>query len=348
MAGTFIEEYNDLVGRISAIYDVVSALGATDPMPDTRDTWHLSSYIQSIEPAPIQDDWCLPYGWPDLRKVIDDDPFKDTQNVVKRTALLIEVDTEDNLPEVYGLSGLTKGALPLYSTVQSGVGFRTSNDPDTWNNHPTSAINTIIDWDPSKFLDGANGQKFVWVEIYQSKATSDFGWSTGYARLCDSWLGLCWIHGDGISPFKGNVAFAASLKAITGFTFYLAGDTVGYSGLETMPPLSTVTKDKNLADFFTSVPIRKINFAEGGYPLSSTSLTRFANSSSLETLPDLFFVGNKINIAVYALDSANRMKEYPDVMDFSAITQYNTRIWQDIWPLRANPTKMPTRTIWPV
>ncbi len=29
MAGTFIEEYNDLVGRISAIYDVVSALGAT-------------------------------------------------------------------------------------------------------------------------------------------------------------------------------------------------------------------------------------------------------------------------------------------------------------------------------
>lgn len=124
------------------------------------------------------------------------------------------------------------------------------------------------------------------------------------------------MHGDGINPFKGNVAYASSLKAITGFTFYWAGDSVAYSGLETMPPLSAIDNNKNLADFFTYVPIRKINFAEGGYPLSSTSLTRFANSSSLETLPDLFFEGNKINIAYTALDNANRMKEYPDVMDF--------------------------------
>ena len=53
MAGTFIEEYNDLVGRISAIYDVVSALGAADPMPAVRDTWHLSSYIQSLPIQPV-------------------------------------------------------------------------------------------------------------------------------------------------------------------------------------------------------------------------------------------------------------------------------------------------------
>lgn len=157
MAGTFIEEYNDLVGRVSALYDVAQETGATAPMPAVRDTWHLSSYIQSIQPPPIQDDWCLPYGWPDLRKVIDNDPFKDRQNVVKRTALLIEVDTADNLPEVYGLSAVTKGALPLYSTVQHGVGFRTSNDPDTLSSWPSSGVDTIINWDPTKFIDGANG-----------------------------------------------------------------------------------------------------------------------------------------------------------------------------------------------
>ena len=46
--GTFIEEYNALSGRISALYDVAQAKGATAPMPATRDTYGLSTYINSI------------------------------------------------------------------------------------------------------------------------------------------------------------------------------------------------------------------------------------------------------------------------------------------------------------
>lgn len=46
--GTFIEEYNALSGRVSALYDVAQAKGATESMPATRDTWHLSGYIDSI------------------------------------------------------------------------------------------------------------------------------------------------------------------------------------------------------------------------------------------------------------------------------------------------------------
>ena len=46
--GTFIEEYNALSLRISSIYDVAQAKGATAAMPATRDTYGLSSYIQSI------------------------------------------------------------------------------------------------------------------------------------------------------------------------------------------------------------------------------------------------------------------------------------------------------------
>ena len=46
--GTFIEEYNALSLRISSVYDVAQAKGATAPMPATRDTYGLSTYIGSI------------------------------------------------------------------------------------------------------------------------------------------------------------------------------------------------------------------------------------------------------------------------------------------------------------
>lgn len=81
---------------------------------------------------------------------------------------------------------------------------------------------------------------------------------------------------------------------MTGFTCYIAGDSVGYSGLETMPPLSANAIDKNLTDFFTYVPVKKISFAEGGMPLSATNLTRFANNTEIETMPDVLFLGNKV------------------------------------------------------
>lgn len=46
------EEIDYLKQRVSVIYDVVSALGATGQMPDVRDTWHLSAYIQTIPVVP--------------------------------------------------------------------------------------------------------------------------------------------------------------------------------------------------------------------------------------------------------------------------------------------------------
>ena len=48
MAGTFQEEYDALSARIGVAYDAAQAKGATAPMPSTRDTYGLSSYINSI------------------------------------------------------------------------------------------------------------------------------------------------------------------------------------------------------------------------------------------------------------------------------------------------------------
>ena len=48
MAGTFQEEYDALSARIGVAYDTAQAKGAAAPMPATRDTYGLSSYIQSI------------------------------------------------------------------------------------------------------------------------------------------------------------------------------------------------------------------------------------------------------------------------------------------------------------
>lgn len=48
MAGTFQEEYDALSARIGVAYDTAQAKGATAPMPSTRDTYGLSSYISSI------------------------------------------------------------------------------------------------------------------------------------------------------------------------------------------------------------------------------------------------------------------------------------------------------------
>ena len=48
MAGTFQEEYDALSARIGVAYDVAQAKGAAAPMPAVRDTYGLSSYIQSI------------------------------------------------------------------------------------------------------------------------------------------------------------------------------------------------------------------------------------------------------------------------------------------------------------
>lgn len=48
MAGTFQEEYDALSARIGVAYDVAQAKGATAPMPATRDTYGLSTYINSI------------------------------------------------------------------------------------------------------------------------------------------------------------------------------------------------------------------------------------------------------------------------------------------------------------
>lgn len=223
MAGSFDDEYNALSGRIGVIYDVAQAKGATAAMPsyDQRNTYNLSGYVDSIvmPQQPVQDDWLLPYGWPDLREVLKDDPFKDRQGVAGRCVVLIEV-MDNGLPGVKGANAnnqQTWGWFNIYNTCQNSLGCRTSNAPDTFIQNTTTDTQYV--WDPSKYIEGANGQKFVWIEVYYNRAYAHFGWSSGAYMLQGAWTGLRWICGDGTHGCSVYARFARNLVAVTGFTY---------------------------------------------------------------------------------------------------------------------------------
>lgn len=223
MAGSFDDEYNALSGRIGVIYNVAQAKGATAQMPayDQRNTYNLSGYVDSIETPqqPIQDDWLLPYGWPDLREVLEDDPFEDRQGVAGRCVVLIEV-MDNGLPGVKGANAnnqQTWGWFNVYNTCSNSVGCRTSNDPDTFIQN--TAADTQYVWDSSKYIQGANGQRFVWIEVYYNRAYAHFGWSSGSYMLHGAWTGLRWICGDGTHGCGVYARFARNLVAVTGFTY---------------------------------------------------------------------------------------------------------------------------------
>ena len=111
----------------------------------------------------------------------------------------------------------TWGWFNIYYTCGNSVGCRTSNAPDTFIQNTTADTQYV--WDPSKYIQGANGQKFVWIEVYYNRAYVHFGWSAGAYTIATSWIGLRWICGDGTYGCNVNSRFARNLTAITGFTY---------------------------------------------------------------------------------------------------------------------------------
>ena len=74
-------------------------------------------------------------------------------------------------------------------------------------------------WDASKYIEGPDGRKFVWIEIYYNRPYAHFGWSSGYAVVNSTWPGLVWMCGDGTHGCSIYARFARRLEAVTGFTY---------------------------------------------------------------------------------------------------------------------------------
>ena len=217
MADVFTE-IDNLKDRVHIAYSSLSAAGTSIPLElSSQTTWNLSSTISSL--APVQDDWRVPAGWPDLRKVLADDPFKNATGVGGRAVFLVQV--LDN-----GLPGLkdanvdniqTWGWFRISGIAQNSIGCRTSNDPDTYIANTTTPTQYV--WDSAKYIQGINGEKFVWIEIYYNRAYATLGWSTGTYVVASSWPGLVWMCGDGTHGGTIYARFARRLKAVTGFTY---------------------------------------------------------------------------------------------------------------------------------
>lgn len=353
MAGSFDEEYNALSGRIGVIYDVAQAKGATAQMPaaDQRNTYNLSGYVDSIvmPQQPIQDDWLLPYGWPDLREVLKDDPFKDRQGVAGRCVVLIEV-MENGLPGVKGANvnnQQTWGWFNIYNTCQNSVGCRTSNDPNTFIQNTTTDTQYV--WDSSKYIQGANGQKFVWIEVYYNRAQPHFGWSSGAYTIASSWIGLRWICGDGTYGCLVNSRFARNLTAITGFTYItIQPYALQESQLQTIPPLSCSNQSQSMTNCLNYTQLKKIKFAEGGMPLSSTDYSYFVTTClRLEEFPDVLFEGNQLTSIYGIASNCASIRKYPKTMDFSKVTSSPAQFWNSCNYLRQAITELPEKMIFP-
>lgn len=83
---------------------------------------------------------------------------------------------ENGLPGVKGANvnnQQTWGWFNIYYTCSNSVGCRTSNDPNTFIQNTTADTQYV--WDSSKYIQGANGQKFVWIEVYYNRAYAHFG-----------------------------------------------------------------------------------------------------------------------------------------------------------------------------
>lgn len=95
------QEIDNLKQRVYTAYDVVSAAGGSIPseLSDCT-TYNLSSAIDEVV-SPVQDSWRIPYKWPDIRKVLEDDPLKNRSGVQGRCVVLTEV-FENGLPGVRG------------------------------------------------------------------------------------------------------------------------------------------------------------------------------------------------------------------------------------------------------
>ena len=350
------QEIDDLKQRIYTAYDVVSSAGGSVPseLSDCT-TYNLSSAISDVV-APVQDDWRVPYKWPDIRQVLEDDPFKDRSDVQGRCVVLTEV-TEDGIPGIRGnnttdASGATMQTWGWFNIKglcsNNAVGWRTSNDPDTYTAVQTADTQYV--WDPSKYIDGPDGRKFVWIEIYYSTSYASVGRSSGYGYVSTYWPSILWICGDGTHGCGVYARFARHLEAVTGFT-YIVVQPYQFdfaANLETLPPLSCSSQTFNPISFADYTALKKITWAEGGQPLSATNYSAFLNNATeIEDFPDVLFEGNQLTNINSIASYCTSIKRYPDVLDFSHIKTNAANCWNYCNYLRQFIEKFPKKMIFP-
>lgn len=186
------QEIDYLKERVQTAYGVLSSGGLEIPTElSDMTTYNLSSEISSAS-VPIQDGWKLPAGWPDLRKVLEEDPFKERQGVVGRMVVLIPIG-EEGIPLCRGNADDSWGHWKPTGVGSSYIGFRTSNDPSTFTTQNQYG-EAQIEWDSSKYIVGLNGERFAWVELYFSQST--LTWRNSMSTYCPCVL---WVCGDGTS-----------------------------------------------------------------------------------------------------------------------------------------------------
>lgn len=248
MADVFTE-IDNLKQRIYTSYGQISAAGGAIPaeLSDCT-TYNLSAAVSALA-QPVQDDWRLPAGWPDLREVIKNDPFKNAANVAGRMAVLIKVG-DNNLPMCRGDDRSSWGTWYPRGCGANYIGFRTSNDPSTFVS-ATNATQAQVDWDSSKYIQGIGNERYVWVEMYYNIARCT--WSGGNGYPADYCPGLLWMCGDKTSSASVSLRFSRNCRALTDFEWCAAGAySLEQNQLETIPPLSaspTLTSLVGLLDY---------------------------------------------------------------------------------------------------
>lgn len=285
-----------------------------------------------------------------MREVIKNDPFKDKQGVGGRCVVLIDV-LDNGLPGVKAANVDNKqtwGWFNIYSTCQNSVGWRTSNDPSTFVAVGRDDVQYI--WDPSKYISALDGRKFVWVEVYYNRAYAHFGWSSGTYVVSGAWPGLRWMCGDGTHGCTMFARFARRLVAVTGFT-YMTLQQYGFETdgqLVTLPPLSASSQTYNVINALNYTQMHKINFAQGGRPISATSYASFAtNCLNLEEFPDILPEGNQVSNVNSVASTCTSVTRYPSVLDYSKVATNVTNFWNYSNYLRQYIDKLPDKMIFP-
>ena len=150
-----------------------------------------------------------------MREVLKNDPFKNRSGVLARMAILVLVGA--NGKPMLRDDNFIWGNFRFQGAGGYFTGFRTSNDPDTFVSSNTST-NNAISWDASKYIDGKDGEKFVWVEMYWTRAMCSYAGGNGYPSTYAP--GLLWLCGDGTTPITCTPRFSRNCRAMTGFTWW--------------------------------------------------------------------------------------------------------------------------------
>lgn len=289
--------------------------------------YQLSSGIHQIQTdnKPVQDEWCLPRGWFDLRQIYKNDIAQS----VGKVAYLIRVNEDGTVP-TYGYSSPVQlsnyGFFSFINDTYNIISARTSNEPDRLIKL-TSQDRSIfkVDWDESKYIPNPyNNEKYVWIEGYYNVS------SIQCTYLGTNKSGTVWVCGDETlsNDIHGEGRFARDLVAITGFRSLKVGTyAFEVSQLETIPPLNCPNNTAMTTNFSTT-KLKKINWLEGGKPLSCTSYNyTFSYIYGLREFPDVLFKNNRLTSVYCIASNVHTIEKYPDVMDFSKITYNPHHFW---------------------